>query len=141
MTPDDLRAARKTLGMTQKKLAEALRMGKWGAQSVAKWEKGLLDVPGPITLGIEFLLKDAHFHKVAAAEIDPTDYPAIIETQAAQIKELRDAWWKEKHMVEQLLEVIRQRDAQPQQSKTTIDPLKKTSEMSSVGQEIRLPFR
>lgn len=59
MTPSDLRSARKRLGLTQKGLANALRMGKWGWQSVGKWEKGELDVPGPITLLIEYLLKDA----------------------------------------------------------------------------------
>lgn len=115
MTPDDLRAARKTLGMTQKKLAEALRMGKWGAQSVAKWEKGLLDVPGPITLGIEFLLKDARSKEILSTDIDPANFAFVIEAQAALIRELSEdrdnAWIQEQHLTERLLEVIKQRDA------------------------------
>lgn len=57
MTPADLRTARRTLGLTQHGLAEALRMGKWGFQTVAKWEKGTQPVPGPVTLAIELLLE------------------------------------------------------------------------------------
>lgn len=57
MKPSDFRAARKTLGLSQHAMAEALRMGKWGFQTVAKWEKGVQPVPGPITLAVECLLK------------------------------------------------------------------------------------
>ena len=57
MIPADLRAARKRLGLTQHGLAEALRMGKWGHQSVAKWEKGTNDVPGPVQVALGYMLK------------------------------------------------------------------------------------
>lgn len=65
MTPADFRAARVALGerrglgrkLTQHEMAEALRLGKWGHQTVAKWEKGLNPIPGPITLAVECLLK------------------------------------------------------------------------------------
>ncbi len=65
MTKDDFHAARVALGerrglgrkLTQHEMAEALRMGKWGFQTVAKWEKGTQPVPGPITLAVECLLK------------------------------------------------------------------------------------
>lgn len=57
MTGDDFRAARKALGLSQHAMAERLRMGKWGHQTVAKWEKGVQPVPGPITLAVECLLK------------------------------------------------------------------------------------
>lgn len=56
MSPAELRAARKRLGLTQKGLARALRMGTWGWQSVAKWEKGLNKVPGPTAVAIEAML-------------------------------------------------------------------------------------
>lgn len=59
MTSAELRATRKAIGLTQKQLAKALRLGTWGFQSVAKWEKGLNEIPGPITLGVETLLKEA----------------------------------------------------------------------------------
>lgn len=59
MTPTDLRAARKSLGLSQKALAEALRMGKHGWQTISKWESDDFDgaIPGPVTVALECLLK------------------------------------------------------------------------------------
>lgn len=57
MTPDEFRTARKSLGLTQHALAEALRMGKWGFQTVAKWEKGEAPIPGPVSVAIELMQK------------------------------------------------------------------------------------
>lgn len=57
MTADNLRTARKRLGLTQHALAETLRMGKWGFQSIAKWEKGETPVPGPAQVAIELMLE------------------------------------------------------------------------------------
>lgn len=59
MTPVDLRAARKALGLTQHGLAEALRMGKSGWQSVSRWERDGATVPGPVQVAVEYMLKDA----------------------------------------------------------------------------------
>ena len=59
MTAADFRAARKTLGLTQKQMAEALRMGKWGWQTISDWESGRVPVPGPVTLALECLLERA----------------------------------------------------------------------------------
>lgn len=56
MTPADLRTARKALGLTQHGLASALRMGKWGFQSVAKWEKGEVPIPGPVAVAVELMV-------------------------------------------------------------------------------------
>ena len=58
--PEQFRAARKQLGLTQKGLALALRMGAHGWQSISKWERDTFagEIPGPITLGIDCLLKD-----------------------------------------------------------------------------------
>lgn len=58
MNPADLRTARKTLGLTQKGLAEALRMGKHGWQTISKWERDDFDgaIPGPVTLALECLI-------------------------------------------------------------------------------------
>ena len=59
MQPADLRAARKALGLSQKGLAEALRMGKSGWQSVSRWESDGNTIPGPVQVAVEALLKDA----------------------------------------------------------------------------------
>jgi len=55
VTPAELRTARKALGLTQHGLAEAFGMGKWGFQSVAKWEKGQQPIPTWVDLALEGL--------------------------------------------------------------------------------------
>lgn len=55
MTPADFRNARKALGLTQHALAEALGMGRWGFQSVGKWERGESPIPRQIALAIHGL--------------------------------------------------------------------------------------
>ena len=59
MTPADLRTARRRLGLTQKGLAKALRMGKHGWQSISAWESDSNErgVPGPVQVAIEGMLK------------------------------------------------------------------------------------
>lgn len=65
MKPSDLRAARKTLGLTQNGLAEAFRMSeKNGGRSVRIWETEGNTVPGPVQVAVEFMLK-AHGTKQA----------------------------------------------------------------------------
>jgi DNA-binding transcriptional regulator YiaG len=61
MTPADLRAARHALGLTQKGLARALRMGSHGWQSISAWESDNNDrgVPGPVQVAVEAMLKEA----------------------------------------------------------------------------------
>ena len=61
MTPTDLRAARKSLGLSQHALARALRMGKSGWQSIVRWEKDGGTVPGPVQVAVEYMLKDAEY--------------------------------------------------------------------------------
>jgi DNA-binding transcriptional regulator YiaG len=58
MTPAEFRAARARLGLTQKGLAKALRMGKHGWQTISKWESDDFQgqIPGPVTLALECLL-------------------------------------------------------------------------------------
>jgi transcriptional regulator with XRE-family HTH domain len=56
VTPADLRAARKALGLTQHGLAEALRMGASGWQSVSRWEKDGGTIPGPVQVAVEQML-------------------------------------------------------------------------------------
>lgn len=57
VSPADLRDARKRLGLTQKGLAEALRMGRNGWQSVSRWEHDGNTIPGPVQVAVEALLK------------------------------------------------------------------------------------
>ena len=57
MTPSELRAARKTLGLTQSALAKALRLSeKNGDRSVRIWEQDGNTVPGPVQVAIEAML-------------------------------------------------------------------------------------
>lgn len=60
MKPDDIRTARKALGLTQHALAEALHMGKWGWQTISAWESGRKPVPADLHLkmaGLEAIRK------------------------------------------------------------------------------------
>lgn len=57
MSPDDLRTARRALGLSQRGLAEALRLGAHGGQTVSEWERGVRPVPGPAQVAIEGLLE------------------------------------------------------------------------------------
>jgi len=60
MTPADLRTARRALGLSQHGLAEALRMGKHGHQTVSKWEAddNARGVPGPVQVAVECLMRE-----------------------------------------------------------------------------------
>jgi DNA-binding transcriptional regulator YiaG len=67
MSPDDVRDARKALGVSQAGLAELLRAGKNGDRQVRRWEDGDLTVSGPASVAIEALLSGWR----PACEIDP----------------------------------------------------------------------
>lgn len=60
MTPENFRTARKALGLSQKELAKALRMGTHGWQTISKWESDSFDgtIPGPVQVAMEFLSQD-----------------------------------------------------------------------------------
>jgi DNA-binding transcriptional regulator YiaG len=60
VTPGDLRAARKRLGLTQHGLAKALRMGDHGWQSVSRWEQDGNTIPGPVQVAVEALIEAHH---------------------------------------------------------------------------------
>lgn len=60
VTPSDLRAARKALGLTQSGLAKALRLSeKNGDRSVRIWETEGNTVPGPVQVAVELMLEKA----------------------------------------------------------------------------------
>lgn len=76
MSPADLRTARKRLGLTQKGLASALRMGAHGWQSISKWERDGSTIPGPVQVAVESLLAsvDTHAERQDAEErLGPKD--------------------------------------------------------------------
>lgn len=52
VTPADIQAARKRLGLTQHGLAGALHMGKWGWQTISAWEGGRKPIPADLYLKI-----------------------------------------------------------------------------------------
>ena len=57
MNFSDIRTARKTLGLTQTQMAEALRLSpKNGARSIRIWEKEGNTVPGPVQVAVEAML-------------------------------------------------------------------------------------
>lgn len=65
MTGDQLRAARLTLGfreglgrsITQKELCRRLRMGSHAWQTMSRWENGKAEIPGPVSVAVEGLLR------------------------------------------------------------------------------------
>jgi DNA-binding transcriptional regulator YiaG len=56
MTPLELKAARKTLGLTQGELARALGMS--GDRIVRRWESGERPVPGPVARMVRVFIED-----------------------------------------------------------------------------------
>jgi len=58
MTPAEIKAARKRLGLTQSGLARALRLSeKSGADTVRFWESGRNPISGPAIVAIELMLE------------------------------------------------------------------------------------
>ena len=57
VTPNDIKAARKSLGLSQAGLAEALRLGPNGERTIRRWEQGDVVITGPASLAIELLLE------------------------------------------------------------------------------------
>jgi hypothetical protein len=57
MTPDEIRQARKALGLSTNGLAEALRLGKGGGRTVRRWEAGETPISGPASVAVQLLLE------------------------------------------------------------------------------------
>jgi DNA-binding transcriptional regulator YiaG len=55
MQPDEVKSARKELGLSQAGLAAALRMGKNGERQVRRWEEGETAISGPASVALEAL--------------------------------------------------------------------------------------
>jgi DNA-binding transcriptional regulator YiaG len=58
MTPTQLQAARKRLGLSARGLAAALEMdGQWSDRTIRKWERGEHAVPGPVAVAVRYMVK------------------------------------------------------------------------------------
>jgi len=55
-TPEEFRAARVALGLTQAELADRLGMGKAGRRNIRRWEKGEAPIGAAASAAIEALL-------------------------------------------------------------------------------------
>ena len=56
MLPDEVRDARRTMGLTQHDLAVFLRMGGDGKRAVRRWEAVDRHISGPASVAIEAML-------------------------------------------------------------------------------------
>ena len=57
MTPADFRNARKALGLSQKEMAEALRLSpKNGDRTIRLWETDGNTIPGPAQVAVEYMM-------------------------------------------------------------------------------------
>lgn len=58
MLPDEVKAARLQLGMTQAELGDAMGLtGEHAAAVVRSWEKGRRNITGPAAMLLRFLLR------------------------------------------------------------------------------------
>lgn len=58
LTSEEIKKIRKTLGMTQAQLADALRLEpKSGRNTVRAWETGKRKITGPSSIALESLIK------------------------------------------------------------------------------------
>lgn len=58
-TPDQVRNARRQLGLTQAELAERLRLAPaTGKDTVRSWESGKRPITGPAQVALEYMLRD-----------------------------------------------------------------------------------
>jgi DNA-binding transcriptional regulator YiaG len=69
VTPDQLKEARRKLGLSASGLARALRLGIHGGRTVRRWEAGDFPILGPAQVAIEYMLAvDAHMEKCGEEE-------------------------------------------------------------------------
>jgi DNA-binding transcriptional regulator YiaG len=56
MTADELKPARRELGLSAAKLARALELGEQGGRTVRRWEAGDRPVAGPAAVAVRLML-------------------------------------------------------------------------------------
>lgn len=68
MPPEEVKAIREALGMTQQQLADALELeGQWSRDTVGSWEKGTRPISGPARVALRLMLKHHKPKKAKAA--------------------------------------------------------------------------
>jgi DNA-binding transcriptional regulator YiaG len=68
LTPDEIRLARESLGLSQQGLADALSMGTDGARRVRAWEKGDREITGPASVAIRLMVERAEGKTLATVK-------------------------------------------------------------------------
>ena len=63
MTKEQLREARRRLGLTQEGLAAALKLGRTSSMTVSRWKRGERSIPGPVEVAITMMLERTNPHK------------------------------------------------------------------------------
>ena len=57
MSPSAFKSARRTLNLSVEGCADLLRLGAHGGDTVRRWERGARDIPGPVVVLMELLLR------------------------------------------------------------------------------------
>lgn len=83
LAPKEIKFLRKTLGLSQAELAEDL--GK-NSQSVARWEKGINDIPG----SAEKLLRAIYFAKTATSDSDLEQLRSMLSQTLKELDAMDD---------------------------------------------------
>ena len=56
MKPAEFIECREALGLSRQEMASKLRMAAWGHQTIGDWEEGKREIPGTVSLGVEYLM-------------------------------------------------------------------------------------
>jgi len=56
MTPQELKGARRELGLSAEGMARALKIAS--GRTVRRWEAGSRGIPGPVTIALRFMLEE-----------------------------------------------------------------------------------
>jgi len=68
MTPDELKDARKALGLSAEKFAKMVRIES--GRTVRRWESGDRDIPGPVVVIVEALMQSRAVRRYFGVTID-----------------------------------------------------------------------
>jgi len=59
MAPEEMKRIRRHLGLTQRQLAEALKLGADGGRRIRRWEDGEIEISGPAAVAMK-LMEEKH---------------------------------------------------------------------------------
>ena len=58
MSPEDIKRIRRSMSMSQRQLAHAIRLGPNGDRTIRRWENGEIPITGPASLVLEYMEKE-----------------------------------------------------------------------------------